>query len=82
MKKPITYFGPTGDAAIVDANFSHEETVEFNRALAAGDFVAISKLYESKIKRLTPEESAIEFDKTFGRVFDKAKKIKAKKLTE
>ena len=57
MKKPITYIGPTGQGVIMNPNWSKEDNAEFDRAMEAGDFAAIAKLMESKLTRLTPEES-------------------------
>ena len=62
-KKPITYIGPTGQGVIMDQNWSAEDNAEFDRAMEAGDFTSIAKLMESKLKRLTPEETEAEMQK-------------------
>lgn len=47
----------------MDQNWSVKDNAEFDRAMEAGDFTSIAKLMESKLKRLTPEETEAEMQK-------------------
>ncbi len=77
MKKPITYIGPTGQGVVMEQHWSKEETAEFDRAMEAGDFDAIGKLMESKLKRLTPEETDAEMQKLLNKAKGNPKKPSA-----
>jgi hypothetical protein len=68
-QQPMTYFGRDGMAVKVNTEFTPEESAELERAIAVNDFATYTKIMESKIQRLTPEESETEWNNSFGKAF-------------